>query len=433
MKTASGTTRIHGGTLVDGTGAAPVADATLVVTDGRITYAGTTAGAPPTATGATTIDAMGGTIMPGLVEAHFHATYFNVHLLEDLDIKYPAEMCALQGSFNTRLALECGYTSARSGGCLFNVDVWLTQLIDEGVIAGPRLVPSGQEICGRGGLMDWNPDFRRIGMEGVILVIDGPDSARSAARRLVKAGAQWLKTYPTGDAAAPGTNDQHTLSMTRDEMAAVVEMAHNHRRKVFGHCRATLGIKWALEVGYDSIEHGTYMDTECLDLMLERDVPCVPALQFELASIRNGAEFGLSQEVIDNHQETLDAGAESARMILDAGGRLGMGGDYGFIWNPHGDYAKELTFFVEYVGLKPLDVIRCATLGGAQICGTDHDVGSLETGKLADVLVVGGDVVNDISVLEDRSLFIAVLQGGEVRAGKLAGFQTVELPWESTS
>jgi len=165
--------------------------------------------------------------------------------------------------------------------------------------------------------------------------------------------------------------------------------------------------------------------------MLERDVPCVPALQFELASIRRGAEFGLSQEVIDNHQETLEAGAESARMIMAAGGRLGIGGDYGFIWNPHGDYAKELTFFVDYVGLKALDVIRCATLVGAQICGTDADVGSLEVGKLADVLVVDGDVVDDISVLEDRSRFIAVMQGGSVRAGRLAGFQSVELPWES--
>ena len=136
-----------------------------------------------------------------------------------------------------------------------------------------------QQICGTGGFLRLNPgrrrglDFRRIGMEGVILVIDGPDSARSAARRLVKNGAQWIKTYPTGDAAAPESNDQHTLSMTREEMAAVVEVAHNHRRKVFGHCRATTGIKWALEVGYDSIEHGTYMDAECLEMMLDGTCP----------------------------------------------------------------------------------------------------------------------------------------------------------------
>ena len=427
MRTATGTTRITNGTVVDGTGASPVTDGAVVVTDGRITYVGPAADAPAARPDDTTLDAAGGTIMPGLVEAHFHATYFNVLELEDLDIKYPAEMCSLQASVNARLALECGYTSARSGGCLFNVDVWLAMMIDSDFVAGPRLVPSGQEICGRGGLMDWNPDYRRIGMEGVILVVDGAESARSATRRLVKAGAQWIKTYPTGDAAAPGSNDQHTLSMTREEMGAVAEVAHNHRRKVFGHCRATLGIKWALELEYDSIEHGTYMDSECLDLMLERDVPCVPALQFELASVENGPAWGLPPSVVDNHQETLEAGAESARMILEAGGRLGMGGDYGFIWNPHGTYAKELTFFVNYVGFSALDTIKCATLTGAQICGSDADVGSLEVGKLADVLVVDGDVVADISILEDRSRLLTVMQGGVVKAGRLASFQATDL------
>lgn len=433
MKLATGTTRIINATIVDGTGAAPVPDGVVVAVDGRLTYVGPAAGAPPPGHGGpghdeTVIDATGGTVMPGLVEAHYHATYFNVFNLEDLDIRYPAEMCALQASFNTRVALESGYTSARSGGCLFNVDVWLAQMIDDDLVAGPRLVPSGQEICGKGGLMDWNPDYRAIGMEGVILVIDGPDSARSAARRLVKAGAQWLKTYPTGDAAAPDSNDMHAMSMTRDEMAAVVEIAHNHRRKVFGHCRATLGIKWALEVGYDSIEHGTYMDAECLELMLERDVPCVPALYFELASVERGAEYGLSQRVIDLHQETLEAGAESARMIMEAGGRLGMGGDYGFAWNPHGDYARELGLFVDYVGLKPLDVLRSATLVGAQICGTADEVGSLEVGKLADVLVVDGDVVADITILQDAARFVAVMQGGVVKAGRVASHDRPTVP-----
>ena len=108
-----------------------------------------------------------------------------------------------------------------------------------------------------------------------------------------------MKTYPTGDAAAPGSNDQHTLSMTFEEMEAVAQVAHNHRRKVYGHCRATAGIKNALLAGYDSIEHGTFLDNECIDMMVEGNVPCVPALYFELASINNGPEFGLSQAVID--------------------------------------------------------------------------------------------------------------------------------------
>src|SRR4029450_3374413 len=106
------------------------------------------------------------------------------------------------------------------------------------------------------------------------------------------------------------------------------------------------GIKNALRAGYDAIEHGTFMDSEALDLLLKRNVPCVPALYFELASVERGAEFKLPQPGIDGHKETLEAGAESARTILKAGGRLGMGGDYGFAWNPHGDYARELSFFV---------------------------------------------------------------------------------------
>jgi imidazolonepropionase-like amidohydrolase len=175
-----------------------------------------------------------------------------------------------------------------------------------------------------------------------------------------------------------------------------------------------------LRAGYDALEHGTFMDDESLDMLLSRNTPVVPALQFEWASVERGPEFGMSQRVIDGHKETLEGGAESARRILKAGGRLGMGGDYGFAWNPHGDYAKELTFFVKYVGFSPAETIVCATRHGAEIMGRGHEIGTLETGKLADVLVVDGDVLADISLLEDRSRFIAVLQGGAVKAGRLS-------------
>jgi imidazolonepropionase-like amidohydrolase len=354
-----------------------------------------------------------------LVEAHFHPTYFDVAALEDLDIKYPVEYVTLLASANAKLALECGYTSARSGGSLFNIDVWLKMAIENGLVPGPRLAASGREICGAGGLMDWNPEFRKIGMEGLILLISGADEARTAVRKLVKDGVEWVKTYPTGDAAAPDFNDHHTLCMTFEEMHAVVQTAHNHNMKVTGHCRATAGIKNALLAGYDTLEHATFIDDETLDLLLQRDVPSVPALYFEKMSIERGPEYGMSQAVIDGHQETLDGGANSARRILEAGGRLGMGGDYGFAWNPHGDYAKELAFFVEFVGLKPLDVIKCATKTGAEILGREDEIGTLQVGKLADVLVVEGDVVSDIAILQDRSRFITVMQAGIKKAGRL--------------
>jgi imidazolonepropionase-like amidohydrolase len=422
MKTATGWTVITGGQLVDGNGGPPVRDGAVVIRDDRITYAGP---APAPAAldvpaDARRVDARGGTILPGLVEAHFHATYFNVAQLEDLDIKYPVEYVTLLAAANARLALECGYTAARSGGSLFNIDHWLKKAIEEDVTPGPRLASSGREICGVGGLMDWNPDFRRIGMEGLVLLINGADEARAAVRRLVKDGVEWIKTYPTGDAAAPDTNDHHTLCMTFDEMHACLATAHNHGLKVTGHCRATAGIKNALRAGYDALEHASFLDEEALDMLLERNVPVVPALQFEWASIERGPAYGLGPRVIDGHKETLEGGAESARRILRAGGRLGMGGDYGFAWNPHGDYARELSFFVNYVGFSPLETLTCATRTGAEILGRGSDLGTLEPGKLADVLVVDGDVLADIRLLEDRSRFLAVIQGGLIKAGTLA-------------
>lgn len=420
MKKSSGTLIVSHGQLIDGTGAAAIPDATLVIRDGVIAYAGPAADAPPTPPGAQRIDAQGGSILPGLIEAHFHATYFNIAALEDLDIKYPVEYVALLSSVNARLALECGYTSARSGGCLFNIDVWLKKAIEGDLLPGPRLSASGREICSAGGLMDWNPEFRKIGMEGLVFIINGQEDARRAVRSLVKDGVEWVKTYPTGDAASPDVNDHHTLCMSFDEMHTVVATAHNHKLKVTGHCRATEGIKNALRAGYDTIEHGTFMDDEALELLLERDVPVVPALYFEKASVERGHEFGLPQRVIDGHQETLEGGAESARRILRAGGRLGMGGDYGFGWNPHGDYARELTFFVKDVGLSALEVLKCATKTGAEILGRQEELGTLEAGKLADVLVVDGDPLRDIAVLEDRSRLLAVMQGGVIKAGRLA-------------
>ena len=417
MKTATGTTVIANGRLVDGTGAPPVDNATLLIRNGRIAYAGPAHVAPQVEPGAEHLDAQGGTIMPGLVEAHFHPTYFNVAELQDLDIKYPVEFVTLLASVNCKLALECGYTAARSGGSLFNIDVWLKKAIDEDLVPGPRLAASGREICGVGGLMDWNPDFRSIGMEGLVLLVNGPEQARGAVRKLVKDGVEWVKTYPTGDAASPDANDHHTLCMTFEEMHAVVATAHNHKLKVTGHCRATKGIKNALQAGYDTLEHATFIDDETLDMLLARNTPVVPALQFEQASIEHGPSVGMPQAVINGHQETLEGGAESARRILRSGGRLGMGGDYGFAWNPHGAYAKELTFFVEYVGFTPLETIVCATRTGAEIMGCGEEFGTLEPGKLADVLVVDGDVIEDISILEDRSRILAVMQGGILKAG----------------
>ncbi len=420
MKTAEGTTVIHNGQLVDGTGAPAVPNAALVIQDGRITYAGPSSRMPQTSPQATRMDAKGGTLLPGLIEPHWHPSYLNAATLPDLDTRYPVEYLTLRTAANARLVLERGYTGARTGGSLHNIDIALAKAIDEGYLPGPRISPTGIDICGRGGMMDWNPDYLKLGMDGLTHLVDGPIEARAAARRVIKSGAEWIKTYPSGDAGCAHANS-HTLGMTEDEMRAVVEEAHNYKVKVFGHCRGTESIKIALRLGYDSIEHGNFMDEESLEMLLERDTPLVPCLYHCQMIAEHGHEFGFPQRDIDGHKAHMECGAEIARKVLKGGGRVATGGgDFGLAWNPHGGYAKELSFFVKYVGFSPLDTIRGATKIGTELMGREHDLGTLESGKLADLLVVDGDVLSDITLLEDHSNLIAVMQGGIVKAGRMA-------------
>ena len=271
--------------------------------------------------------------------------------------------------------------------------------------------------------MDWNPDFRKIGMEGLVLLVNGPDEARAAVRKLVKDGVEWVKTYPTGDAAAPDTNDHHTLCMTFEEMHAVRRDGAQPRPE--GH-RPLPG-------------HGGHQERPPRRLRRAgaRHVhgrrgagPAAGARHAggAGAAVRAGqhrARPGVRHVAARSSTATRrrwKAAPRAPGASCKAGGRLGMGGDYGFAWNPHGDYAKELTFFVELRRLHAAGGRSPAPRStGAEIMGRADEFGTLEAGKLADVLVVDGDVLADIRRLEDRSSFLAVMQGGVVKAGTLAG------------
>ena len=240
-------------------------------------------------------------------------------------------------------------------------------------------------------------------------------------RKLVKDGVEWVKTYPTGDAAAPDANDHHTLCMTFDEMHAVVAKAHNHRMKVTGHCRATArDQERALRAGFDTLEHGTFMDDEALDMLLAADTPVVPAFHFEWRASRGGPNFGMSHGGHRRPQGDAGGGRESAandsqgrrpprhgrrlRLRLEPPRRLRQGAD----------------LFRQLRRFPPLETITCATATGAEIMGLDDEFGTVDPGKLADLLIVDGDVLADIAMLEDRARLLAVVQGGIVKAGRLA-------------
>jgi len=419
MKHGTGTTVIQHGKIVDGTGAV-IDDGTLVIQDGRIRYVGNADAVPPMPPESDFVQAAGMTVMPGLVESHFHASYFGILARQELDLHFPPEYVTLLAAKNCELALSYGYTSARSGGGVYNVDVWLQRAIDEDLVAGPRLAASGRQISGTGGVLDWHPSFRRVSADNIALLVNGEDEARGAVRQLVKDGTQWVKTFVTGDTAGARPNNPHTLCLAPHEMQVIASTAHNHGLRVAGHCRSAEGIKNALKANYDSIEHATFLDDQGLELLLERKTPVVPCLYFEKAGLEIGPELGVSQAAVEGHYAALDAGVQSAQRIHNSGGKLALGGGFGFAWTPHGKYAKELELCVDAVGLSPLETVGCATAGGAELLGWDDQLGTLEVNKLADVLIVEGDLLADITLLQNPRHIYAVLQGGLVKAGKLA-------------
>jgi imidazolonepropionase-like amidohydrolase len=283
------------------------------------------------------------------------------------------------------------------------VDAWLRKAIEEDLIAGPRLATSGREICSAGGLMDWNPEFRKIGMEGLVFIINGVEDARKAVRALVKDGIEWVKTYPTGDAASPDINDHHTLCMTLEEMHAVVATAHNHKLKVTGHCRATEGIKNALRAGYDTIEHGTFMDDEGMKLMKEHGTFYVPTLSAGRWVYDQAQDPNYFPAIV--RPKALQVGPQIQGTFAKAyktGVKILFGTDTGV--GKHGDNAREFKLMVDG-GMPPMEALRAATSAPAKFLDLDDKVGSIIVGKLGELTGVPGNPLEDITAME-RVVFV---------------------------
>ena len=266
MRTEAGVTRIFNGQLVDGTGSPPTRDAIVMVDNGRITYAGPAAGAPAQAPNAQQIDANGGTIMPGLVESHFHATYFNVAHLEDLDIKYPVEIRRRCWPRSTPGWPSSAATRRRDlRGSLFNIDVWLKKAIENDLVPGPRLAASGREICGAGGLMDWNPDFRKIGMEGLILARQrrrferaAPPSQAREGRRRMGQDLPHRRRRRTRHQRPP-----HAVHDVRGDARGRRDRAQPQAARSPATAGRPRASRTRCAPATTRIEHGTFIDDEC--------------------------------------------------------------------------------------------------------------------------------------------------------------------------
>ena len=402
-------TFFQGANLLDGEN--PLQPGTTVVVEGeRIIQVG--GNAKPGAEDRV-IDLAGKTLMPGMITCHFHSSYSGITIMpEPLGLEKPPGYLMLVAANNVRTALHCGFTGIVSAGVINdNIDVELKLAIEEGIVEGPRLVPGGLGLDTTGDYNDTGNYWWELGNLGAQRFCDGPDEFRKAVRQEVKRGVEIIKIFASGGHGVPEVSN--TRGFTTEELRAIIEAAHDRGRRVRAHCAWRDMILECIREGIDVIDHGDEMDDECIQAMVEHGTFLCPSQFFVKQLLDYSGELAIATpEQMAPVQAAFDHACQMLPKANQAGVRMVVGDDYGIINLPHGRYGEELEFYVKSVGIPPLDVLRWATRNGAELMGRANELGTVEKGKLADLLVVDGDPSVDIGVLRDRDNLKAILKGG---------------------
>ncbi|MFN3216758.1 MAG: amidohydrolase family protein [Acidimicrobiales bacterium] len=398
---------ISGGNVIDGTGAAP-RPADVAVDDGRIVAVGPDAAAA-VGQGATRIDATGRTVMPGLIDSHVHCTFDDVQSNDELFFHREPTMAALVAAQNLQKMLLAGVTSFVDPDTAHGIGPSLRDAIEAGVVEGPRMKTGVQALLtavgGTAGRLI--PDQ---GTVGYAQIVNSVDEVITWTRRHVKHGGDWIKIHATG--SVPGRPGE-LLVWSRDELRAACDAAHELGVPVMAHCRGADSVLAAAECGVDLILHASFMDEAGLEAVIESGATLCPTFTFLANLADHGAKVGASPGMEDIFRGEIAATAKMVRRAYDAGVRLVCGSESGFALTPYGHWhARELEVFVDALGMSPLEAITCATRNGAWTMHLEDELGTVETGRLADLLVVDGDPSRDITVLGDRANLKAVICRG---------------------
>jgi imidazolonepropionase-like amidohydrolase len=398
-------TMLSGARLVDGTGAGPVEGTAILVRDGRFEYIGPAAGCPKTEVDEV-IDLAGRTVTPGFFDTHVHFLMddngdFRGRLLQD----WPT-VTVFERAQRLRQTLHAGVTTVRDLG---GIDAGYREAVARGLIEGPRLQVAVRLMSHTGG----HADFRLPSgfdpceiIERFNELADTPDEARLATRRLIRDQADVIKVCATGGVNSPSDQPEDE-GLTLEEIAAVVEEAGRHRGiPVAAHAQGTQGIKNAVRGGVTSIEHGYLVDDEAMDLMGEKGTFLVPTL-----SAFHGPGQDFSAGAATKKQRMAEVAMARLSEAAHRGVKIALGTDSGV--RAHGHNLEELTHLTG-IGLSPLRAITAGTLSAAELMRMDADFGSVETGKVADLVVCEGDPLDDIALLSDAANIVLVMQGGRV-------------------
>ena len=353
----------------------------------------------------------GKTVMPGMVSGHFHATFEGATLdIFPLGVDQPPGVLMLRAAKNARLALDCGFTSVVGAGSGDDIDAQLALGIAQGLTAGPRIVPCSRNLGTTSGYIDLAPWWYEMKNIGACKLGDGPDAFRAIVREEIRRGARMLKVFVTG---GHGNVNTGARELSRAELAAIIDAAHERGARVRAHCAWRERILECVELGVDVIDHGDEIDADCIDAMARAGTFWDPSALYlqkllELPALQGPETAALR----DATARELDNIARWLGPAQRAGVRIVLGDDYGTAFLPHGSYAEELTYYVKRLGVAPLDALTWATRNGGALVGLP-DLGTLEAGKLADLLVVDGDPSADIALLSDRTKIRGVMNNGK--------------------
>ena len=395
-----GVVALRAARLIDGTGAPPINNATIIVTNNKITAVGdaTSVRIP---SGAKVIELGNVTLLPGFIDAHTHLIGRVLGDPEgDMSVVRDYESFgAILGVLHARDTLLAGFTSVRNVGATGNFDdMALRKAINEGWTIGPRMETAGHAIGITGGHCDENgfrPGVQQLGpLDGIA---NGPEEIRAAVRYQIKYGADVIKTCATGGVLSEGDAVGAT-QYSFEELKALVDEANKLDRKVAAHAHGTEGIKLAVRAGVSSIEHGSFLDEEGARMMVERGTFLVPTLSAAEAvekAAKNGVLKGLRAE---KAFAAAAAVRKSIKLAVTMKIQIALGTDAGVI--PHGTNAREFFLMVEWGGMSPMEAIMAGTLNGAKLLGWDKNLGSITVGKWADIVAVSGDPLKDIHNME---------------------------------
>jgi imidazolonepropionase-like amidohydrolase len=386
------TKAVRAAKVVDGSGKT-IANAVIVVDNDRIVSVGT--GAPPA--GAEVIDLGQLTIVPGLIDAHTHMTYFWDKTPGTRPLgqpRRPAGVTTVLAAENARLTLDTGVTTVRDLGASNDVDYAMRDLINMGRMVGPRMFVAGQGLS--------------AARDRTVPV---PDMYRQQAEARVAAGSDWVKVY--GSRGSYQSVDT-TQTLTYDEMKAAVDAAHAKNHRVAIHSYGASGVKDAVRAGADSVEHGIDLDDETIAEMAKRGTVWVPTIDHNRYYVEARDEFGFAPDTIPPLRAYIEKNLESTRRAFKAGVKIAMGSDA--VYTMFGQNTRELTWFVK-AGMTPAQALASATTIPAAMLGHERDLGAIAPGYFADLVAVEGDPLADVDAIVNKVRW--VMKGGDVVVDRL--------------